>query len=51
MAELDGSGNLVARFVFGSKGQIPDEIVRGASTYRVISDQIAALIGLESVAA
>jgi RHS repeat-associated protein len=39
-AELDGSGNLVAEFVFGTKANVPDYVMRGGATYRVISDQL-----------
>jgi len=40
VAELDGSGNLVAEFVYGSKGNVPDYVRRGGNTYRVISDHL-----------
>ncbi|HEY5957889.1 MAG TPA: RHS repeat-associated core domain-containing protein [Polyangiaceae bacterium] len=40
VAELDGAGNLVAQFIYGTKSNIPDLIVRGGSTYRIISDQL-----------
>jgi RHS repeat-associated protein len=39
-AELDGSGNLVSEFVYGSKSNVPDYVRRGGATYRVISDQL-----------
>jgi RHS repeat-associated protein len=40
VAELDGSGNLVSEFVYGAKSNVPDYVVRGGATYRVISDQL-----------
>jgi RHS repeat-associated protein len=40
IAELDGSGNVVARFVYGSKYQTPDYIVKGGVTYRVFADHL-----------
>ncbi|HTQ05747.1 MAG TPA: RHS repeat-associated core domain-containing protein, partial [Polyangiaceae bacterium] len=40
VAELDGSGNLVSEFVYGSKSNVPDYVRRGGATYRVISDQL-----------
>lgn len=40
IAELDGSGNLVSRFVYGSKAHVPDYIVRAGVTYRVVSDHL-----------
>jgi RHS repeat-associated protein len=39
-AELDGAGNLVARFVYATKGQIPDYVVKSGATYRVVSDHL-----------
>jgi RHS repeat-associated protein len=38
VAEYDGAGNLVARFVFGNNPNTPDLIVKGGITYRVVSD-------------
>jgi hypothetical protein len=29
VAELDGSGNVVARFVYGTRGNVPDYLVKG----------------------
>ncbi len=40
VAELDGNGNVVARFVYGSKGNVPDYLVKEGKTYRIISDQL-----------
>jgi RHS repeat-associated protein len=40
VAELDGAGALVARFVYGSKMNVPDYVVRGGATYRVVSDHL-----------
>jgi RHS repeat-associated protein len=40
IAELDGSGNLVSRFVYGSSKRVPDAILRGGTAYRVIRDQL-----------
>ena len=39
-AELDGSGSVVARFVYGSKGNVPDYMLKGGVAYRIISDQL-----------
>jgi RHS repeat-associated protein len=39
-AELDASGNIVAQFVYGTKPNVPDYVIRGGATYRVISDQL-----------
>ena len=40
VAELDGSGAVVARFVYGSKGNAPDYVIKGGNTYRIISDHL-----------
>jgi RHS repeat-associated protein len=40
IAELDGSGNLVSRFVYGSRKNVPDRILRDGKSYRLISDQL-----------
>ena len=40
VAQLDGSGNLVARFVFGSKPNVPDYFVNSPGTFRVLSDHL-----------
>lgn len=39
-AELDGSGALVSRFVYASRSNVPDFVVRGGVTYRVLSDHL-----------
>jgi len=43
VAELDGSGNVVARFVYASKGHVPDYMIKGGVTYRVISDHLGSV--------
>ena len=40
IAELDGSNNIVSRFVYGTKGIIPDYMIRDGVTYRIISDHL-----------
>ncbi len=40
IAELDAAGALVARFVYGSRPNVPDLVIRGTNSYRLISDQI-----------
>jgi len=40
VAELDGAGAVVARFVYGSKPNVPDYMVKGGVTYRIVSDQV-----------
>jgi len=40
VAELDGTGAVVARFVYGSKANVPDYMVKAGVTYRIISDHL-----------
>jgi YD repeat-containing protein len=40
IAELDGSGNVVSRFVYASKSNVPDFMIKGGSTYRIITDHL-----------
>jgi RHS repeat-associated protein len=40
IAELDESGAVVSRFVYGSKTNVPDYIVREGVTYRIVSDHL-----------
>ena len=40
VAELDGNGNIVSVFVYGSRANVPDYIIKGTSTYRIISDHL-----------
>jgi len=40
VVELDEAGNVVARFVYSSKGHVPDYVIKGAVTYRVVSDPL-----------
>ncbi len=40
VAELDGSGIIIARFVYGSKMNVPDYMVKDGVSYRIISDHL-----------
>jgi RHS repeat-associated protein len=40
IAELDAAGNVVARFVYGSSPVVPDYMVKGGTTYRILSDHL-----------
>jgi len=40
VAELDGTGAVVARFVYGSRSNVPDYMVKGGTTYRIVSDHL-----------
>jgi RHS repeat-associated protein len=43
VAELDSLGSVVSRFVYGSKANVPDFIVKGSDTLRVISDHLGSV--------
>jgi YD repeat-containing protein len=43
VAELDSLGNVVSRFVCGSKANVPDYIVQGSDTLRVVSDHLGSV--------
>jgi len=41
VAEVDGvSGAILARYVYGSRPNVPDLVIKGANTYRLIVDQL-----------
>ena len=40
VAELDGKGNVVARFVYGTRDNVPDYMIKDGITYRIISDHL-----------
>jgi RHS repeat-associated protein len=40
IAELDANGNVVSQFVYGSKSNIPDYMLKGGKTYRILSDHL-----------
>jgi len=40
---LDGVGNVVSTFVYASKGHVPDYMVKGGVTYRIISDHFGSV--------
>jgi RHS repeat-associated protein len=40
VAELDGNNNVVARFIYGTKINVPDYMEKGGTTYRIISDHL-----------
>ena len=40
VAQLDGSGNVVARYVFGSKPNVPDYFTNSTGTFRILSDHL-----------
>jgi RHS repeat-associated protein len=40
VAQLDGNGNLTARFVFATKPNVPDYFTTSAGTFRILSDHL-----------
>ncbi len=43
VAETDGAGNIVSRFVYGARSNVPDFMIRGGITYRIISDHLGSV--------
>jgi YD repeat-containing protein len=39
-AELDGSGNVVAQFVYASRSYAPDFLIRNGQLYRILADHL-----------
>src|SRR5205807_10595236 len=40
VAELDSTGNVLSRFVYGTKANVPDYMVKAGVTYRIVSDHL-----------
>jgi RHS repeat-associated protein len=40
VAELDGSGGVVSRFVYASRSNVPDYLIKEGSVYRIIADHL-----------
>lgn len=40
IAELDGQGNVVTRFVYASRENVPDYMVKNGVTYRIVTDDV-----------
>ena len=43
VAELDASGTVTARFVYGSREHVPAYMIKGGTTYRLISDLLGSV--------
>jgi len=43
VAELDSTNNLVSRFVYASRENVPDYMIKGGATYRIISDHLGSV--------
>ena len=42
-AELDGTGAVVSRFVYGTRPNVPDYLVKGGVNYRLVLDQLGSV--------
>jgi RHS repeat-associated protein len=40
VAELDGINNVISRFVYASRRNVPDYMIKNGITYRILSDQL-----------
>jgi RHS repeat-associated protein len=40
VAELDGAGNIVSEFIYGSSDHVPDYLIKAGVTYCIVADQI-----------
>jgi RHS repeat-associated protein len=40
IAELDGSSNIISRFVYASKQNVPDYIIKDGVLYRIVTDHL-----------
>jgi RHS repeat-associated protein len=42
-AELDGSGAVVSRFVYATRPNVPEYMVKGSATYRLLTDHLGSV--------
>src|SRR5439155_24515199 len=40
VAALDGTGDVVSMFIYGTKANVPDYVIKGGVTYRIVSDHL-----------
>jgi RHS repeat-associated protein len=43
VAELDGSGNLVSRFVYAARPNVPNYMIKSGLTYRLLTDHLGSV--------
>ncbi|MCB1036351.1 MAG: hypothetical protein KDD47_21175, partial [Acidobacteria bacterium] len=43
VAELDGTGAVISRFVYGSRGNVPDVLLKDGQTYRILADPLGSV--------
>jgi RHS repeat-associated protein len=41
--ELDASGNVVARFLYGERVNVPEVMIKGGTTYRIVTDHLGSV--------
>ena len=41
LAELDGNGDVTARFVYADKGHVPSYVRKNNRDYRIVTDHLA----------
>ena len=42
-AEIDGAGGVVSEFVYGTKANVPDYVVKSGATYRLFTDHLGSV--------
>lgn len=42
-AELDGANNVVSRFTYGERPNVPELMVKGGNTYRILTDHLGSV--------
>lgn len=43
VAELDGRGNLVSRFIYATRSNVPDYMLKSGVTYRILTDHLGSV--------
>ena len=43
IAELNATGQVVARFVYGTQTNVPDYMIKGGVTYRIVTDHLGSV--------
>ena len=49
IAQLDGLGNVVATFVYGTRPNVPDLMLKGGVTFRIISNELGSPVEVVNV--
>jgi RHS repeat-associated protein len=43
VAELDGVGNVISQFIYGTRANVPDYVIRNDTTYRIVADHLGSV--------